>query len=589
MKKFLIVAAAVIGALCGLFVPTIAMAATPMVAVGASHSCYLSSAGAVMCWGSNFNGQLGIGSRNSSAPFGLSAPVSVSGLSSGVVSIAAGNFHTCALTSGGGVLCWGTNLNGQLGSGSFLDSAVPVLVSGLSNGVVSIAAGGEHTCALTSSGAVLCWGSNEFGEAGIGTVAPPYHFNTPVAVAGLTSGVAAISAGYGNTCALANTGAVWCWGSMVPYGTSGASPSQVSGLSTGVSAITVGEGTACALSSGGRVECWGKGRYGQLGNGATSFLDYNLPVTAIARGVVAISARAQQACALTSAGAILCWGINYLPWANNVTPNFSNYPVSVAGIPSGVVAIAVGEDHACVLTGAEVVLCWGHNSYGQLGDGSFLDSAVPVAVQQPSIISLALIAGWNLVGNGVEAPIAVATTFNDATKINSVWKWVASARTWAFYSPSQTDGGAAYASTRGYRFLTTINAGEGFWVNAISSLSIPLPFGAAVSSQSFRIGEIRWLLTGWNLIATGDKPTPNSLNCILNVTNCTFTATPEFMAAVWAWDAAKQRWYFWAPSLVNNGTLASYINSKGYLDFSSLQTTPAGTLSPTTGFWVNMP
>ena len=81
-------------------------------------------------------------------------------------------------------------------------------------------------------------------------------------------------------------------------------------------------------------------------------------------------------------------------------------------------------------------------------------------------VSFSVGAGWNLLGNSVGAPITVATTFNDASKVLTVWKWVATTSNWAFYTPSQEDGGKAYAAGKGYDFLTTINAGEGFWINA---------------------------------------------------------------------------------------------------------------------------
>jgi len=214
-----------------------------------------------------------------------------------------------------------------------------------------------------------------------------------------------------------------------------------------------------------------------------------------------------------------------------------------------------------------------------------------------STVTANLTTGWNLVGNGVEAQITVAGTFNDKTKVSTVWKWVTSGTTkgitypaWAFYTPSQSDGGQAYASSKGYDFLITINAGEGFWVNALTSVALPLPTGALVQSNSFQPSSgTHALPSGWSLIASGDSLTPAGINVQLSSTPPTAGSIPTNLTTLWAWNATSAGWYFWAPSLINNGTLGSYLSSKGYLDFNTLPGTPAGTISPTTGFWVNMP
>src|SRR6185437_12531605 len=89
-----------------------------------------------------------------------SAPVSPLGLSSGIAAIAAGQYQTCALTTSGGVQCWGENDSGQLGNGSTVDSHVPVGVVGLSTGVAAISVGFSEACAVTTTGGALCWGDN---------------------------------------------------------------------------------------------------------------------------------------------------------------------------------------------------------------------------------------------------------------------------------------------------------------------------------------------------------------------------------------------------------------------------------------------
>ncbi len=152
------------------------------IAAGNAHTCALTAAGGVKCWGDNEFGRLGDGTTTRRI-----TPVDVLGLGSGVKAIAAGTWHTCALTAAGGAQCWGMNLYGQLGDGSTMDRHTPVDVDGLGNGVVVIAPSGHHTCALTAAGGAKCWGSNWVGQLGNGTTSEEPNPHS-VAVTGLGDG-----------------------------------------------------------------------------------------------------------------------------------------------------------------------------------------------------------------------------------------------------------------------------------------------------------------------------------------------------------------------------------------------------------------
>lgn len=134
------------------------------------HTCAIHN-GAVKCWGYNNYGGLGNGATAYST-----SPVQVTGLTSGYVQVAVGNYHSCALNSSGGVKCWGYGFVGALGNGSFADQTVPVDVTGLSSGVTQISVNASTSCALLSDGSAKCWGTGGWGQFGNGGT---FHYPTP--------------------------------------------------------------------------------------------------------------------------------------------------------------------------------------------------------------------------------------------------------------------------------------------------------------------------------------------------------------------------------------------------------------------------
>jgi hypothetical protein len=287
-----------------------------------------------------------------------------------VTAIAAGGFHACALTSDGGVKCWGDNLYGQLGDGSTDDRSTPGDVVGLSNGVTAISLGWSHTCALSESGTVKCWGNNPFGGLGNNATADS---PVPVEVAGLAGGVRQIAAGGGHTCALTGVGGVKCWGdgqSDDPALFHTSVPVDVPGLVSGVAAITAGQDRTCALMAAGGVTCWGP-NYAPPPGETLPDRFVPLDVAGFPGGIAAIVAGVEDTnlCALTRGAGVACG----LP---------SRGLAVVPGLAGGVDAIAVGGTHACALIAGGAVTCWGSNTHGQLGTVlRCSSSSIPVDVR----------------------------------------------------------------------------------------------------------------------------------------------------------------------------------------------------------------
>ncbi len=352
------------------------------VEAGYWHTCAMTTGGGATCWGANGFGRLGDGTTTNRP-----VPVPVSGLDSGVAAMTAGDEHTCALTDGGGVMCWGANSHGSLGDGTTEDRWTPASVSALASGVVAIAAGTAHTCALTTGGGVKCWGQNGALQLGVpNSISGPTYRTTAVQVSTLTSGVAAIAAGGAHSCALTDGGAVLCWGfnsrGQLGDGTTQGrfSPATVSGLESGVVAIAAGLEHTCALTDGGGVTCWGWNGHGQVGDGTEDDRWTPAPVTGLGSGVAAIGAGPLHTCAVTDGGGAMCWGLNENHQLGDETTEDRSTPTPVSGLASGVAAITAGAFHTCVLTSGGGVKCWGGDTDGQLGIGPTMVAPTPISV-----------------------------------------------------------------------------------------------------------------------------------------------------------------------------------------------------------------
>lgn len=355
-------------------------------AAGFGHTCAVTVSGGLKCWGLDNFGQLGDGTELADK----STPVDVVGLTSGVASVTAGIYHTCALTTSGGVKCWGYDSYGQLGNdSSFTNKATPVDVSNMANGIKQVDAGGFHNCAVTNSGGLKCWGEDAYGQLGNDTSLTKQ--GVPVPVAGLATGVRQVSAGGNFTCAVTTSGGLKCWG-IDMYGQLGdgsalvnkPTPVDVAGLTSGVASVSAAVGShACAITTSGGLKCWGYDAYGQLGDDA-SLTNKATPtdVYGLTSGVAQVEGGAIYTCALTVSGGVFCWGDDTSGQLGNDTA-FTNkpIPVPVLGLSSGVVKIAAGHAHACAVTTSGALKCWGYGSNGQLGnDAALTNQPTPVDV-----------------------------------------------------------------------------------------------------------------------------------------------------------------------------------------------------------------
>jgi len=379
--------------------PNTPLSTAVAITTGDGHTCALLDSGTAHCWGSNSNGQLGIGilGGNRLTSVQVASPLEVLGKA---VVITAGSFHTCALLADGSAKCWGANQSGQLGiSNTALNNtaATPVLGGGGSVTARDIAAGRNHTCAVRANGTVACWGDNSSGQLGDGTtttrlspVAVITSPNTPLTT------VIAIAAGEAHTCALLAVGTVLCWGlnlnGQLGDGTTTTRLAPVGvGVLTSVVAIAaggaLGSSHTCALRANGTVQCWGANGSGQLGDGTTTTRLSPVLVRGGLANAVSIAVGELHTCALVAIGVPFCWGFN---GSGRLGTSPTTNPLLPALVSlDNTVAIAGGNTHTCALRSDGIPFCWGANLLGQLGIGSTASRSVPTFVNLFNVVAIA--------------------------------------------------------------------------------------------------------------------------------------------------------------------------------------------------------
>jgi RHS repeat-associated protein len=363
------------------FSPTIRDVYAANSGVTETNGLCTSIANKIRCEGSS---SIGLASGNASTVSQPSPSVTIPS-GSGATAIAVGAGHACAVIAGG-VTCWGSNVNKQLGVNSVAASVDPLVAINAGSGATGIAAGGAGSCAVVDGG-VKCWGSGVFVDPGTGTYAIAA---TPATILPARSGVSQVAAGNNQSCAVVS-GGIKCWSSFLVGGQSASTPSDVFPSGSGAISVSVSAtgGHSCAVVNGG-VKCWGANNFGQLGNG--SFTSSASPVDAIAAGsgVTAVAAGYGHTCAIINTG-VSCWGWNdYSQLGNNSTTS-SSVPVVALPPSSGATDITAATGSSCVAL-AGGVKCWGSvvdNTLGNIAQGANTKIPMQTVAAGSNVISVA--------------------------------------------------------------------------------------------------------------------------------------------------------------------------------------------------------
>lgn len=367
------------------------------VSTGGGHACLIDLGGGLSCWGRNNAGQLGSGTQNS--PFASIDPLRVDP-GRAWKAVSAGTHHACAIDVGGGLSCWGSNDHGQLGDGTTTDRAAPVPVAAGTVWASVAADQSDHTCAIDVGGGLWCWGSNDQGELGDGTTVGR---TTPVRVAA-DGPWSRVASGGTETCAIRADATLWCWGmdwwqqagapvrigpgsrwSEVALNNQGdttcairvdgtlwcfslqsQAPQQVGSDSTWT---TIGTGfqLTCGTHADGTLWCWGFNGFGAVGDGGPPSDFQSAPVRIGADRVwKRVVTGANGACAMSVEDTLWCWGENSHLQVGSPPQNYAGAPTQV-GHDAGWTTAALGYQFTCAIRMDHSLLCWGGSDFGELG------------------------------------------------------------------------------------------------------------------------------------------------------------------------------------------------------------------------------
>lgn len=362
-------------------------AAWAAVAAGDGYSCATAVDGRAFCWGSRRTGRLGDGGTEGIAD----GPVRVEARFRSDLrldTVAAGPGHACGLTGDGEALCWGRNDAGQLGvattgrcptGGGRIACSARAVRAAAPLRFRTLAVGGIHSCGVTVDDFLVCWGSNDAGQLGIGG----FGGGGPEP-RGVLRATADAAAGDLHTCALTLGTEVICWGANGDgqLGDRTFFPRTVPTTVTirGGRAVAAGARHSCVLAP---AHCWGRGTEGQIDGGSARTAPF--PVRVVTdRSFELLAAGARHTCGVAGGGEALCWGAGADgALGTGGTPEIRVSPTPVAGGREWQ-ALSAGAGHTCGVDAAGELWCWGANARGQLGDGTRRDRPAPTPVAEPA-------------------------------------------------------------------------------------------------------------------------------------------------------------------------------------------------------------
>jgi alpha-tubulin suppressor-like RCC1 family protein len=295
---------------------------------GWNHACAIDQNNKLYCWGAGGFGATGQGVWTDAL-----TPVAVPGMGN-VLAFGTGGDVTCAIKQNGSLWCWGINAHSQLGDGTVVSQPSPIKI-GTNNNWTTVSPGNGHTCAQRSNGRSYCWGHNLNGQVGIGVI-NGNNEETIQQISG-NNNLGELSSFHYTTCALRSTNKVACWG-LNNYGQIGngtlndALTGTLVNLSRRATQVSAGNAHSCAVLNNGKVQCWGMNIYGQLGVG-TETTSESTPVTLPLSNVKSIHAGGIHSCAVLNDDSALCWGHNWAGQLGDGTNTKTATPVAV--LPRG--------------------------------------------------------------------------------------------------------------------------------------------------------------------------------------------------------------------------------------------------------------